>query len=179
MGRLRDDFQEYFSRKGIMMDAAQLARAQTEIECAHQALIDLGATKHFGEIERHWAAFIVHDEGIFHRLEAAAGGKGTLGTERSSSSGKAIPCSLFRSVPTAERELRPTTLVWLIQSNVLARSGTFRLARAAALRETLHRRWTCSLPKSARHAPRQSFERWTIPNPFLHLLWRKRAQKFP
>ena len=58
------------------MDAAHLARAQTEIEMAHQSLIDLGATKHFGEIERHWAAFLVHFERIFHRLEAAAGGKG-------------------------------------------------------------------------------------------------------
>lgn len=157
------------------MDAAHLARAQTEIECAHQALIDLGATKHFGEIERHWAAFLVHYERIFHRLEAAAGGKGNAWYGKVEQFRKGDPLLSFRSVPTAERELRPTTLVWLIQSNVLARSGTFRLARAAALRETLHRRWTCSLPKSARHAPRQSFERWTIPNPFLHLLWRKRA----
>jgi hypothetical protein len=58
------------------MDAAHLARAQTEIERAHQSLIDLGNTKHFGEIESHWAAFLVHFERIFHRLEAAAGGKG-------------------------------------------------------------------------------------------------------
>jgi hypothetical protein len=58
------------------MDADYLARAQTEIESAHQSLTDLGATNHFGEIERHWAVFLVHFERIFHRLEAAAGGKG-------------------------------------------------------------------------------------------------------
>jgi hypothetical protein len=58
------------------MDAVHLARAQTEIESAHQSLTDLGATKHFGEIERHWAGFLLHFERIFRRLEAAAGGKG-------------------------------------------------------------------------------------------------------
>jgi hypothetical protein len=58
------------------MDASHLARAQTEVERAHQSLIELGATKHLGEIERYWAAFLLHFERIFHRLEAAAGGKG-------------------------------------------------------------------------------------------------------
>jgi hypothetical protein len=58
------------------MDAAQLERAQTEIERADQSLIDLGATKHLAEIERYWAAFLVHFERIFNRLEAAAGGRG-------------------------------------------------------------------------------------------------------
>lgn len=58
------------------MDAAHLNRADAEIAMAHQALIELGATKHPGEIERHWAAFLVHFERIFHRLAVAAGGKG-------------------------------------------------------------------------------------------------------
>jgi hypothetical protein len=58
------------------MDVNHLARTQSEIESAHQSLIDLGVTNHFGEIERHWAAFLIHFERIFHRLEAAAGGKG-------------------------------------------------------------------------------------------------------
>lgn len=58
------------------MDTSHLARAQTEIERAHQSLIELGAATHLAEIERHWAAFLLHFERIFHRLEAAAGGKG-------------------------------------------------------------------------------------------------------
>jgi len=58
------------------MDGNHLARTQSEIESAHQSLIDLGVTNHFGEIERHWAAFLIHFERIFHRLEAAARGKG-------------------------------------------------------------------------------------------------------
>jgi hypothetical protein len=58
------------------MDANLLARAQTEIEISDQALVGLGATKHFGEIERCWTDFLVHFDRIFKRLEAAAGGKG-------------------------------------------------------------------------------------------------------
>ena len=58
------------------MDQDLIERAQTELDRAHQCLVDLGATKHVAEIEAHWASFLVHFERIFHRLEGAAGGKG-------------------------------------------------------------------------------------------------------
>jgi hypothetical protein len=55
------------------MDATILDRAQLEFDRANQSIIDLGATNHVGEIERHWAAFLVNFARAYTRLEAAAG----------------------------------------------------------------------------------------------------------
>jgi hypothetical protein len=58
------------------MDATHLARAQTELNRAHQSLDELGAKRHPEEIAYHWASFLVSFERIFTRLQAAAGGRG-------------------------------------------------------------------------------------------------------
>lgn len=55
------------------MDPIILERAQVELDRAHQSIIELGATKHVGEIARHWAAFLVNFGRAYTRLEAAAG----------------------------------------------------------------------------------------------------------